>query len=80
LNSHYQGDIQPIEYCQLALTVEEFRGSCKKDIIKYVSRCGKKDDPIKEIKKVIDYAFWLLQSYQGKMIDARNTPWRDLTD
>lgn len=37
-------------------TPEEFRGAMRFSIGKYVRRMGKKDERIKEIKKIADYA------------------------
>ena len=69
--AHYSGTIQPLEYMQAQMSQEEFRGFLKGNIIKYVSRCGKKDDPVKEMTKVLRYADWLKDSYEGKIVDPR---------
>ena len=69
--AHYSGTIQPLEYMQAQMSQEEFRGFLKGNIIKYVSRCGKKDDPVKEMTKVLRYAEWLKESYEGKIVDPR---------
>ena len=69
--SHYDGTIQPLEFMQAQMTQEEFRGFLKGNIIKYVARCGKKDDPAKEMTKVLRYAKWLKESYEGKTVDPR---------
>lgn len=53
------------------MSQEEFRGFLKGNIIKYVSRCGKKDDTVKEMTKVLRYAEWLKESYEGKTVDPR---------
>lgn len=45
------------------MTLEEFRGYCRGNIIKYLHRLGKKDEPTKELKKAFDYLNWLMQSY-----------------
>ena len=37
------------------ISKEEFIGFCKGNVIKYVVRCGKKDDAIKDIDKAINY-------------------------
>lgn len=69
-NSHYCIDgIQPIQYCQRCLTPEQFQGACIKDVIKYLSRFGKKDEKIREAEKALDYALWLYMSVAGKDID-----------
>ena len=69
--AHYSGTIQPLEYMQAQMSQEEFRGFLKGNIIKYVSRCGKKDDPVKEMTKVLRYAEWLKESYEGKIVDPK---------
>lgn len=69
--SHYDGTIQPLEFMQAQMTQEEFRGFLKGNIIKYTARCGKKDDPAKEMTKVLRYAKWLKESYEGKTVDPR---------
>lgn len=69
-NSHYCIDgIQPIQYCQRCLTPEQFQGACIKDVIKYLSRFGKKDEKIREAEKALDYALWLYMSVAGKDVD-----------
>lgn len=60
-DAHYLGDVQPIELMQAQFTPEEFRGALKANIIRYVSRLGKKDDPKKESDKILRYAEWLRQ-------------------
>lgn len=37
------------------ISKEEFIGFCKGNVIKYVVRCGKKDDAIEDIDKAINY-------------------------
>lgn len=67
-NKHYERAIQPIEYIQCTLNdlpVTPFEGACIKDIIKYSSRYGLKDNKVKEAKKILDYAFWLLLESAG---------------
>lgn len=68
---HYEGAIEPIEVMQSALTAEQFQGFCMGNIIKYSMRCGKKDDPEKELSKVRRYTRWLALSRAGKIIDPR---------
>lgn len=74
-NAHYAGNIQPIEFIQSVLVDNEninpFQGACIKDIIKYTSRFGKKDDKTKEAKKVVDYALWLLLDTINVKVDPR---------
>ena len=66
---HYQTRIQPIETMQANMTPEEFQGFCKGNIIKYACRCGRKDEPLKEAEKIVDYAKWLVASLKGEIIN-----------
>ena len=69
-STHYQvGAVQPIEYCQMVLTPEEFIGAMKFNVIKYVSRMGHKDAPVKEAAKIEQYAKWLRMALEGKTIN-----------
>lgn len=70
-DQHYQSKYQPIEVMQDSFTAEEFTGFLKGNIIKYILRMGKKDDPIKEAHKVYRYAEWLVQHLEGKTINPR---------
>lgn len=73
-SKHYAHKIQPIEYIQSVmddLPVNGFEGACIKDIIKYCSRFGLKDDKQKEAKKILDYALWLFMDVLGYTIDPR---------
>lgn len=72
LNQHYQTRIQPIETMQANMSPEEFQGFCKGNIIKYSCRCGKKDDPLKDAQKIVDYANWLVSSLKGEIINPHN--------
>lgn len=71
-DSHYQTRIQPIETMQANMTPEEFQGFCKGCIIKYACRCGRKDEPLKEAEKIVDYAKWLVASLKGEIINPHN--------
>lgn len=70
-NPHYDTSIQPIETMQANMTPEEFLGYLKGNIIKYACRCGRKDEPLKEAKKIKEYAGWLVDALEGKKIDPR---------
>lgn len=54
--THYQADIDVIEFCRQHFTDEEFKGAMKFNIIKYGTRLGRKDNVVKELDKIIDYA------------------------
>ena len=74
LNQHYaKNEIQPIEFIQQVLrdnpNINPFEGACLKDIIKYSSRYGLKDEKIKEAKKIVDYSLWLLLEAMGIKVE-----------
>lgn len=71
IEHHYDGAVQPIELMQAQMTFEEFIGFLKGNIIKYVSRLGKKDAPEQEVMKIVRYTHWLLKAVQGQTIDPR---------
>ena len=53
---HYKvGGIETIEYLQAKLSPEEFRGYCRGNALKYLSRAGHKDDAAQEYRKAIWY-------------------------
>jgi len=54
--THYKADIDVIEFCRQHFTDEEFKGAMKFNLIKYPTRLGCKDDMVKELDKIIDYA------------------------
>lgn len=54
--TYYKADIDVIEFCRQHLTDEEFKGAMKFNLIKYPTRLGRKDDMVKELDKIIDYA------------------------
>lgn len=70
-NPHYQTAIQPIEFMQANMSPEAFKGGLRFNIIKYTTRIGKKDDELKEARKIADYSRWLVLAVQGKIINPR---------
>ncbi|EOG9018152.1 DUF3310 domain-containing protein [Staphylococcus pseudintermedius] len=55
--AHYgNSDIDLIDYWCERYSAEELRGAFKSQMSKYVDRLGYKDDEIKELNKIIDYA------------------------
>lgn len=54
--THYKADIDVIEFCKQHFTDEEFKGAMKFNLIKYPTRLGRKDDMVRELDKIIDYA------------------------
>ncbi|MBS5519633.1 MAG: DUF3310 domain-containing protein [Acidaminococcus intestini] len=68
LSPHYEGSVQPIELMQAQMSHEEFIGFLRGNILKYVSRFGKKDDTTREAKKIVQYAQWLQKTVEGEKI------------
>lgn len=62
ISPHYLSDIEPIDFMRANFTDAEFIGFCKGNIVKYVSRLGKKDDPVQDLKKLIQYASWAIEA------------------
>lgn len=59
-DEHYASSaIQPIQFMVANFTHKEMVGFLKGNIIKYIARCGKKDDPTKETAKIKRYSEWL---------------------
>lgn len=68
-NSHYaQFSPQTIERMQAVMTPEEFQGFCRGNILKYTERMRSKDQPLSNAIKILDYAYWLVESLQGRTI------------
>ncbi|MBM2657578.1 DUF3310 domain-containing protein [Staphylococcus pseudoxylosus] len=57
---HYQSNtdngIDLIDFWYMQMTPEEFQGAMKSNLMRYSTRLGRKDDRIKELKKIEDYA------------------------
>ncbi|ARD75546.1 DUF3310 domain-containing protein [Staphylococcus shinii] len=57
---HYQSNtddgIDLIDFWYMQMTPEEFQGAMKSNLQRYSTRLGRKDDRIKELKKIEDYA------------------------
>ena len=66
---HYQKlNQQPIEIMQSLMSKEQFIGFLWGNIIKYTLRCGLKDNPVREMEKVKQYAQWYIEVCEGKTI------------
>lgn len=65
---YYKSDgLSPLDAFEKGLiSREEFIGFIKGNVIKYTVRAGKKDDPIKDIDKAIDYLGWLKKAYNER--------------
>lgn len=57
---HYQSNtddgIDLIDFWHMQMSDEEFQGAMKSNLMKYSTRLGRKDDKVKELNKIIDYA------------------------
>lgn len=64
--SHYQGKIECIDYLQDKLTAEEFKGFLKGNVLKYLSRAGKKENELEDYKKSKWYLEKLITTMEKK--------------
>jgi hypothetical protein len=69
---HYEGTIEPIEYMAATFTDEEYRGFLKGNIIKYISRAGKKGSAHEDYLKAREYLDWLIEDSEPEMPDIPN--------
>ncbi len=56
--------IESVDVIRAVLTVEEFRGWCKGNAIKYLMRLGKKDKEIQDARKSIKFLEWLVKELE----------------
>jgi hypothetical protein len=64
--THYQiGGIETIDYIEAKLTPEEFKGYCKGNSIKYISRAGYKGKERDDYKKAAWYLDRLIGDNNG---------------
>lgn len=61
--SHYEGEVDFLDYFFMQATPDEMRGAMKFTMGRYATRLGRKDDEVKELDKIIDYA----QRYKEKL-------------
>lgn len=62
--SHYNaGSIETIDYLRETMSTEEYRGFCKGNVLKYVSREGYKNG-LEDLKKAQKYLEWLIESHE----------------
>ena len=64
--SHYQGKIETIDYIKDKLTKEEYIGFLKGNVIKYISRAGKKGNTLDDLLKDGTYLNWLIDEYRNE--------------
>lgn len=63
--SHYKtGGIETIDYMKAKSTKEEFRGHLRLTALKYLSRYGKKDNELQELKKAKWYLDYLIKELE----------------
>ena len=64
---HYKiGGIETIDYMKAKSTPEEFKGHLRLTALKYLSRYGKKDDELQELKKAKWYLDRLVQEIENE--------------
>lgn len=64
--SHYEGDVDFLDYFFMQSTPEERRGAMKFTMGRYSTRLGRKDDEIKELKKIADYANRYIEALENE--------------
>ena len=53
------------------MSEEEFKGYLKGNVIKYISRAGKKDATLQELEKAQTYLNWLVEfEDKGKLVNV----------
>ena len=70
--SHYDGEIQCIDYIRDKLLQIETTGFCTGNVIKYVSRWRKKDG-IQDLKKAKVYLDWAIKAAEKELAIAAET-------
>ena len=66
--AHYaQGGIEPIEYMEAKMSKDGFQGFLQGNVIKYISRAGKKDDVVQDLRKAQYYLNKLIVSITGEI-------------
>ena len=65
---HYKGsgDIDVIDFLYQQLSLDEFKGFMKGNMVKYPVRAGRKDDELADIKKARDYADRLIEKMEAE--------------
>lgn len=72
--AHYNknGGIECIDALRDCLTEEEFIGFCKGNALKYLWRCGAKDEPLQELKKAEWYIKRCIDKLEYAVVDCKN--------
>lgn len=72
--AHYAGNgLETIEALKGTMSDEEFRGFLKGNIMKYITRAGKKDAVSQELNKVLWYGMALFLTNGGEVADIEST-------
>lgn len=61
---------QPIQIMRELMSQDEFIGFLWGNLIKYSMRLKRKDNPVYEVKKIKQYATWLVNVYDGKELEG----------
>ena len=62
--NHYANkEIEVIDYIKDTLTDEQYKGYCRANVIKYISRYDKKNG-VEDLKKANVYLDWLIKAYE----------------
>lgn len=70
--AHYnKGGIECIDALRACLTKEEFIGFCKGNALKYLWRCGNKDEPVQELKKAEWYIKRCIDTLEIAVVDRK---------
>lgn len=74
--SHYADrKYQSILVIEDSMSTEAFKGYLKGNIMKYISRAGKKDKTTQDLNKAATYLQWLIEvETEGKLIDVPGFP------
>ncbi|MFC3802823.1 DUF3310 domain-containing protein [Cohnella sp. GCM10012308] len=65
--THYTvGGIQAIDYMFAKLSAEEFKGLCRGNALKYLSRQGHKAGGAEDLRKAQEYLGWLVNVTEGR--------------
>ena len=79
--SHYNsGSVECIDAIEASMTVEEFVGYLRGQMIKYVWRAGKKDDARQDIEKALWYGNRLSVLLGGRLHGPSGSDWGTLAD
>lgn len=72
-DKHYNSTIQPLEFMQANMSKDEFVGFLKGNVIKYVSRAGKKKSTSEkeDLLKAKRYLGWWIQVLDDVTINPR---------